>query len=512
MLSKILRNPILISVLFLGIAGVANAQSSDAQNIKYRRSSLSMILLDTGEFKHAGDFKYKNVIINGWEKYPFPDKYDKNEIATTIIDITYDTLRYTKLPDKQRKYTESQIRNLKTQNATICKAIAEHDKKLKNLKERGRDTSGIANLKKEKNIAIASNNEKILRLKQGRGMDPYQAYNDSKKDIGEAHVYVGEALRKQRIGNQLVREWFSSKDSSGNGKMFDMSTIQKRGFYDASMLDVRTAQSGIRGMAALADAGEELINNTFVSVTSLEFIDNKILAEALNAIADVAENSSLSYAGAIGGLLSLGISVGTRIAAAAIKDGYSVFSKTYLYKLTWNDSIAAEFYNIWGDEEAFDKMDFPIEFVGGYYERSVINAGVFNKEEDRKAEQVLSKVLVRNIDKVFATLQRENDVFKPKVPILSTSPITAEIGMKEGLEGGEKFEVLEMTQDPNTGRTNWVRIGTTTADKNFIWDNRYNAGDEPEKPVMDANGKPITVSTFTRVGGAQPGMLLRQIK
>jgi hypothetical protein len=514
-MSKI--NVLIIGILMSFICAV-NAQTTQAPpNVDYHRSSLSLILLDTGDFEHSGDFKYKDVIMKGWEDYPFPDKYDKNEISTTVVNSIYDDLAYTKLPNEQRKKVESQIKLFEEENRTHYRILASCEAKLKEFNTHYSDkpkTNHITECEKiieDKNIAIAVNNLRIKRLKQGRGLkDPYQAYKDPEKDIEETQVEVGEMLKKQRVGHQLVREWFSAE----SGKMFDMSTMQKRGFYNASMLDVNTAKLTVRGMATLADAGEELIDNTFVAVTSLEFIDNSVLAGRLNAVSmSVAEiGEGTSAIGALVGTVGAIVSAGTMIASLAIKDGYSVFSKTYLYKLVWNDTISAAFYSIWGDEKAFNKLDFPLEFVGGYYERSQINAGVFSKAEDRQVENILNKVLVRNIDKVFATLQRENDIFKPKIPILSTNPITAEIGMKEGLEGGEKFEVLEIKQNPGTGLTTWARIGVTTVDKDLIWDNRYNAGDEPENPVMGSDGKPITVTTFKGGIGAQPGMLLRQIK
>ena len=53
------------------------------------------------------------------------------------------------------------------------------------------------------------------------------------------------------------------------------------------------------------------------------------------------------------------------------------------------------------------------------------------------------------MNKVYAKLQKEYDVFKPEMPLLTASKkdCTAKIGMKEGLEGGEKFDVLEKAVD-----------------------------------------------------------------
>ena len=86
---------------------------------------------------------------------------------------------------------------------------------------------------------------------------------------------------------------------------------------------------------------------------------------------------------------------------------------------------------------------------------------------------MITLATVRNVDNVFSKLQREYDIFMPKVPLFTGSPITAKIGMKEGLEGGEKFEVLEQTMDPKSGLTKYNRVGEIKVSKKQIWDNRF---------------------------------------
>ena len=62
---------------------------------------------------------------------------------------------------------------------------------------------------------------------------------------------------------------------------------------------------------------------------------------------------------------------------------------------------------------------------------------------------------------------------KPKFALFSGDPVAAKIGRKEGLEGGEKFEVLEQIYDEKTGLTRYDRVGTITVDDKKIWDNRF---------------------------------------
>jgi hypothetical protein len=136
-------------------------------------------------------------------------------------------------------------------------------------------------------------------------------------------------------------------------------------------------------------------------------------------------------------------------------------------------------------------------------------------KETRTQEQIINLALVRNIDKAFAELQKENDVFKPKVPVLTSDPITAQIGMKEGLEGGEKFDVFEMTMNPKTGLTEYKNVGEVTVDKKLVWDNRYTDGqvviDAESGDEANAAAK-LNATTFKGSKKIQPGMLLKQIK
>jgi len=423
-----------------------NLIAQNNSDVKYRRSSLTMLLIE------SDDFPYKSNVMQSWGNYPFPDKYDQQVVPlkTFRVDEAIEL-------DKAAKIVAGLLDMDQDKFATFYKMSKLSDKKYR------------------------EKNQILMREK------------------------IEQAFNEQRLGNQLVRTWFSSE----NGKMFDMSLIQKRGFYDASELDAGLAKSGIRGTAALADAGEELIKNTFITVTSLNFFENEPIAKITQQIAYLA--AAIDPTGTA--------KRAADVAYNETKNGYSLHSRTFLYKLAWNDSIAAEFYQIWDDEEAFSKMDFQLEFVGVQYNKSTVTkpgessvGAIFSPNKTYTQEQLIDIVFNRNIDEVFAKLQKENDVFKPKFPIITSEPLTAQIGMKEGLAGGEKFDILEMTLDPNTGRTKWVKVGTTAADKKLIWDNRYNAGDEPENPTLDKDGLPIKATNFKKNKKAQTGMLLKQTK
>jgi hypothetical protein len=478
----------------------------------------------------------KSLVSKCWNSYPFPDKYDKHLIDTSSFEIILplsqkevkkleqskgdqadrvddvaQTIKAWKISDyaiwKVKQYPDMNLSGGKFGQLASC--IFVEDKRYKAIKTLAQKNMTISKydkkLKKIDADYLAQKN-KILKSDTKEFGDLMDAITNKTKNAKTLQPLIEQKLKDLHIGNQIVKKWFSSE----NGKMFDMSTIQQRGYYNATELEADIAKKNVRGMSTLGDAGEELISNTFITITDMQFFSNRPVANMLRQISNAVSNatSSIPLAGLFGSIASVAMD----ISAAAIEDGYSVLSRTFLYKLKWNDEIAANFYNIWGNEEAFNNMDFDLEFVDVQYDRSVINAGLFSKKADRQPQTVIEKVFVRNMDEVFATLQKENDIFKTKTPILSTNPLTAQIGMKEGLKGGEKFEILEKEQDPKTGYTKWKRVGITTVDSKLVWDNRYNAGEEPEVKIVGKDGQPIQATTFKSNAKAVPGMMLKLIK
>jgi hypothetical protein len=76
--------------------------------------------------------------------------------------------------------------------------------------------------------------------------------------------------------------------------------------------------------------------------------------------------------------------------------------------------------------------------------------------------------------------------------------VTAKIGMKEGLEPGQKFELLKIEYD-EFQIPKYKNFGTVTVDKKApIWDNRQGA-----EPQLDAQGNPIPEVPYTTFKGGK---------
>lgn len=388
----------------------AQESQKEMKEIKYRRSSLHTILIE------SSDFPKKDQVINAYYGAPFPNKYDNHNIG-------------------------------------------------------------------EKSFNPAKYSNDTIESKTPEVIEKY--------------------FKDQQIAKKLVAKWYN-RQADGS---FDFSLIHDRGAFNASFLDAKTAAASNDGQYLLKSAGTELINNTFVVVSKMKFVENEPIARAIR------DGIILSLNNANELVRTIGVKAAEK-AYEKGKEGYSVWTTSYLYKLKWNPEVEGIFYGeMYGEKSdmtpakkaKFDNNTdlFQMEFVGSQKSTTLVT---FSLKEKRTEDQIINLSVTRNIDKVFAKLQKNYDVFKPKVPLFTGDPITAKIGLKEGLEGGDKFEVLEAVMDEKTGKIEYKRIGTIKVDGNKIWDNNFNLGDEA--PVEGA----IDRTTFKGGSKYYPGLLIRQIK
>ncbi len=318
-------------------------------------------------------------------------------------------------------------------------------------------------------------------------------------------------LQKNEIAKRLVSKWFNRKEGKSGDGTFDINIIIERGLYNADFYDYQTAIRSIRGQSLLADAGEELIGQTFVMFNDIRYIDKEEETALMAA--------GISFAGAIasqftGGLTSLAISYGSAATShlTASIVGFRVSITSYLYRLNWSDSVAAVFYqDYYMDEPIMEKKNaynqeknlFNLEYIGSH---TIVSSETTLRGVNTKNDMI-RKVCERAIDKNIAQLQKEYEVFRVKTPLFSIKPLTAKIGLKEDIDENSRFEVLEMIEDEN-GRIRYKRVGIVKPVKGKIWDNRFMAEFEEEN-----EGSTRTETEFEVVSGSgfYPGMLLREM-
>ena len=316
---------------------------------------------------------------------------------------------------------------------------------------------------------------------------------------------VSNILNRNKIGGRLVEKWFNRNKTSG---AFDMNLVAERGYYDASILDVKEALASARGTTLLADAGEELINHTYVIVNDIRYADKETTKGAIAG--------GLLAAQLVGSFFGVDLSNVTS-AVGRVTDniaGFKVLVTSYLFRLDWNAETANNFYtNMWMDNSSVDELrkqkfvdsmgDFNLKYIGcaTVYSGKTALGGV-EKEKD-----MFLKVCTRAIDKSISDLQKSFDEFKVFTPLINTEPLSAYIGLKEGVDEDSRYEVLEKTID-DKGRTKYEKVGEIKPVKGKIWDNRFMAAFDK------GEGSELEFTTFKKVSGKEffPGMLIREIK
>jgi hypothetical protein len=343
--------------------------------------------------------------------------------------------------------------------------------------------------------------------------------SQGKADDQERVKQVEDFLKCNKVAKRLVSKWFNRDKNDG---AFDMQLVKDRGNYNATIEDVNLAMQSIRGKAILEDAGEQLINNTFVLVNDITYVDKhskadgvKSVFQAISLVGNImsaAQGNKTSGSGSsLQGVGQLGDAITSLVA------GFTVRMKSHLFQLVWNDSIAGTFYSqYYYDKNTIDQDKkraylrdnklFQLKYVGSYEATSskTVLHGLKNNGD------VFMKVLTRAIDENIVQLRKKFEIFKITAPlyeIASDGMIHIHIGLKEGVSSSSKNEVLERLVD-DEGRITYHRKGVIRPVKGKIWDNRFMATEE------GADGANLNFTSFEVVSGKDfyPGMLVREIK
>lgn len=325
--------------------------------------------------------------------------------------------------------------------------------------------------------------------------------NVKEKEVGRTFI------ENNGIASRLVGRWFNRNVLTGE---CNTDLIKERGLYNASEFDKALADRSARGKAILEDAGEELIGCTFVLVNDIRYVDKANTGKVFGQVLRMAGSLAEAYTG-YSSLNSLGELAGSM--TETLK-GFRVNIDTYLYQLVWDEETAMNFYTNYYSEnsdqekrKAFEQNrdKFQLKYIGSQHSDGGTTS--FMGVNLDKPQQMIRKACQRALDENVMRLQRNFESFKIKTPLISTDPLCAEIGLKEGITSDSKFEVLEAIQDGDN-RITYKRVGIIKPVPNLIWDNRYMAVEE------GAFGADFRHTTFKKVSGSDfyPGMLIREIK
>ncbi len=328
-------------------------------------------------------------------------------------------------------------------------------------------------------------------------------------DAKDESENITSYLNTNDVAKEMVAKWFNRSAKGG----FNMDLIKKRGSYDASVLDITKAKASKRGLDMLADAGEELIKNTFILVNDFKYVSKEEVAKKASGLLS-SLGSMASYAGVPAADKINTVTTLTAAGVTVAGKGYVVKTTAHLYRLDWNEEVANIFYNDYWTEDgkispekvkAFNESKiFKLIYIGSDVSWADVQSSVFTNKTE---EQLIEKSTVKAVDAVIVKLQKKHDEFKTKTPLFTGEPITAKIGLKEGLTNKSVFNVLEQRMKED-GKTEYVVVGTIKVDSKYpIWDNRYDANEENPNQTADR-------TYFKKSSGKEffPGMLIVQKK
>ena len=323
---------------------------------------------------------------------------------------------------------------------------------------------------------------------------------------------------EQDIARDCYNQWML--DAEGN---YTDSVILERGLLNATAKAQEIAEASFDARKKLLSENcdmAELFGNTFVVVTRFSYKDKDALVnDRMMPLYAAASLDDSGYGGMALKIAEMGIK-------ASIGKGYYVVVDSYMFRLRWDDAIENEFYGLWNNgefnKEAYANAKFPaLQFIGNERAWAKTRAGVFTNKSE---EELIRLAAVDAVDAVLAKFERKDDQFKTKSPlhVIETTDkkgrtkqaYAVQLGSRDGLSGGEVFEVLEVQKkkkDDGSIKVNYIKKGELTVDKKNVWDNSYSTTEGSE--LSEEEKSKILPYTLLSGKGKQTyyeGMLLRQ--
>lgn len=400
---------------------------------KYIRNSLYMLKLDmepeNEEYKHA--FEVMNTAFNGIDFAKRYERYNDFSLSNRHIDWT--------------KLKEYQI------TTADLDAIEKENKKDALLK------SELQNL--------------------GVKVDPIPA-----------REYAARILRffnENKYGNQLVAKWhIKDGESTQNVTAWDneLGVIMNLGMKGLSE-EARSNALATQNLTQICGNSEnKLLNSTYICVNDYRLMTAQEKSATAIALAQIA----LQYLPGPAQIAGQAAVTAAKLAANNTK-GYFVKTNAYLFKLDWDQEKFDGFYEkYWSNPAAFNSQaDYQLKYVG----KSSKFAGAGMTMSSSKVDELTARGALRATDAAFAALQRNYEEFRPMCSLhVIDGKLGAYIGKKEGIDGGDKFNVFIPEVDKD-GNIEWKAIGTIKVDKNAVWDNSEGAGQTIDGEAQDGSDK-----------------------
>lgn len=238
-------------------------------------------------------------------------------------------------------------------------------------------------------------------------------------------------LNDNKVGQQILSVWFN-RQSDGS---FNVEKLKERGLFNANDNEFMVASASKRGESSLMDMGMGLVDQSYV--VAFDFF-NILTMDQVYAQNEVP-------------------------AEKRIMNGFNSSVNYYLYKLDFNDSVAAVFFqNYWttpADPDrqakvaAFENARFPFKQLTS--QQKMLTSTQFNPGQTlapkvQKTSAELMDVLCKQaIESSFVEAEKRVQDFRVKAMVSGVNPISAKIGKKEGLRFDSRYFVYENRERRN---------------------------------------------------------------
>lgn len=275
-------------------------------------------------------------------------------------------------------------------------------------------------------------------------------------------------LESNGIGREILAKWFSRQPDG----MFNLDYIHQCGLYNASDQDVLMSDAAKRGIAVLEDAGQKLVNKSYVLfLVPHEFtsFDDKT-SHGWNAVYDI-----------------------------------------FVFKYDFDNEVVNRFYSVWPFEDdpdevrqakiaAFDTLSFTFTpFYGKPANMSSATEFYALVKNPKTSAQLFDEAIGSMYTNALFNIDKDLEPFRVKVNVSGTHPIRSKIGKKEGLHADQRFYVYEYVWSDKSGTAEQHRKAVIRA-TGKIADNRTIAtGASPESNFYQVYG-----------GTVRQGMLIQQ--
>lgn len=316
------------------------------------------------------------------------------------------------------------------------------------------------------------------------------------------YEYAARLLKyfeQNKFAHKLIAKWHNEPNAAEGAITWpnQIPVIADLGLKGLSDDAKQNLGENIQGVAGNSE--NKLLSNSYVCVNRYGYMDAKEVIAITSALlqATLGDNA----------LAKIAIQKGTELAAKKVK-GYFVRANAYLFKLNWNEDLYNKFYtNYWNSNQKdfMNDNDFKLVYVGKSSKRA---PAAMSLKSSTSLDKLIARATVRGTDAAFAALQRDHEDFRPMTSLhVEDGKLVAYIGMKEGVQAGDKFNVYEAVQskdDPNA--IDWKEIGTIKAGKE-IWDNRDGAGEQLEGQATDKDDDEKASAVPYTVFSGKPGKM-----